>query len=158
MSPFLTELYEKLVDPYANDGTGLWQLTEDLQVYIKRLKRTETIPSGFVYDHASVPRVAGLYAAFGNRYHRPAVVHDYQCRMRRIKREKVDLIFLDLMRAQNADELAEMAARGVDDDEVADRKAALEGRALAMYAGVAIYTKSGLWKKDVDRPGFEPVA
>jgi hypothetical protein len=158
MSPFLSELCEKLVDPYANDGTGLRQLTEDFQVYIKRLKRTETIPRGFAYDRASVPRVPGIYAAFGCRYDRPALVHDYLCRMGRIKREKADLVFLDLMRAQNEDELAWMAAQGIDDDEIADRKAAIEGRALAMYAAVALFTRTGLWKTEVDQPGFEPVA
>jgi hypothetical protein len=157
MSPFLSELCEKLVDPYAKDGTGLWQLTEDFQVYIRRLKRTETVPRFFVHDHASVPITPVLYAAFGNRYHRPAVVHDYQCRMRRIKRETVDKIFLDLMRAQNDDEIALMREQGIDDDEIIDRKARLEGRALAMYAAVAAYTKTGLWKTEVDKPGFNPI-
>ena len=158
MSPFLTELHEKLVDPHANDGSGLWQLTEELRVYCKRLKKTIVLPVGFVHDHASVPRFPVVYALYGNRYHRPAAVHDFLCRMRLCRRETADLVFLDLMRAQNADEIAEMKERGIDDDEIAEHKATLESRAWAMYVAVAALTKTGLWKKDVGQPGFEPVA
>jgi hypothetical protein len=157
MSPFLSELHERLADPYANDGTGLWQLTQEFQVYCKRLKRTVVVPLGFVHDHASVPRVPGLYAAFGNRYHRPAVVHDWLCRDKKVKRETADKVFLDLMRAQNDEEIAMLREIGEDDDEIAARKAAVEGRAMAMYAAVALFTKSGLWKSDIDRPDFNPV-
>lgn len=36
-----------------------------------------TVPMGFETDFASVPRIGAVYALFGNRAHRAAVVHDY---------------------------------------------------------------------------------
>lgn len=157
MSQFLTELHERLVDPYAEDGTGLWQLTAEFRYYSALLKREVVVPVGFIHDHASVPRGPLIYAAFGNRYHRPAVIHDYLVRDRKVTRQKADKVFLEAMRLQNDEEIALLKDIGEDDDAIADRKAALEGRALAMFAAVAAYTKTGLWKKDFDKPGYEPV-
>lgn len=158
MSQFLSELCEKLVDPYANDGTGMWGLTEEFQYYSSSLKRTVVVPRGFVYDHASVPRIPLIYDQFGNRYHRPALVHDYLCREGHVKRNRADRVFLEAMRLQNAEELSEMHAQGVDEETIAERARALEGRAQLMFAGVVLYSKSGIWKRDVDQPGFEAVA
>ena len=104
------------------------------------------IPSGFVHDHASVPRVPGMYAVFGNRYHRPAVLHDYLCRYKVCPREMADTIFLEAMRSQNTEELKLMADNGAGDDEMTERHAQIEGRAQLMYAAVAAYTKSGAWR------------
>jgi hypothetical protein len=157
MSAFLTPLREELIDPYANDGTGLWRLVESFSVWSQRLKRNVEAPVGFTHDHASVPIVPLLYVSYGNRYHRPAVIHDLLCRERRVKRETVDLVFLDLMRAQNEEEVAFLRDQGVDEDEVLDRKTLLEIRAWEMYQGVRVYTKSGLWKGEVDKPDFEPI-
>jgi hypothetical protein len=153
VSQFLTQLREELVDPYANDGTGLWAPTEIFSYYSSRLKKRIDIPVGFVYDHASVPRLPLAYAVAGNRYHRPALIHDWLCRMRLCKRETADLVFLEAMMLQNREELAAMKAAGKDDEEMAARKAAIDGRAQLMYLAVAAYTKTGLWKSEVDAPG-----
>jgi hypothetical protein len=67
------------------------------------------------------------------------------------------LAFLELMRRQNADEIKAMIESGEDDETVEDRRNALEGRAYAMYAAVAMFTKTGLWKQDFDQPGYEPI-
>jgi len=55
---------------------------------------------------------------------------------------------------QNREELAAMKAVGKDDEEMAARKAAIDGRAQLMYLAVAAYTKTGLWKSEVDAPGY----
>lgn len=157
MSEFLSPLDERLIDPFANDGTGLWQLLAPFHYYSSRLKRRVEIPLGFTYDHASVPRVPGIYAMFGNRYHRPACIHDFLCRQGYVRRETADLVFLEAMRLQNKEEIEHLRESGEDDDAIMDRKIALEGRAKAMYAAVAFYTKTGMWKTDVDEPGFEPL-
>lgn len=157
MSTFLTHLDERLIDPWANDGTGYWQLLAPFHYYSSRLKKVVEVPLGFVYDHASVPRVPGIYAMFGNRYHRPACIHDFLCRQGYVRRETADLVFLEAMRLQNKEEIEHLRESGEDDDAIADRKVELEGRATAMYAAVALYTKSGLWKSDVHRKGFEPL-
>jgi hypothetical protein len=157
MSKFVTELHVKLFDPYANDGTGLWMLTAPFVYYSSLLRREVEAPFGFVHDFASVPRLPLMYSMAGNRYHRPAVIHDYLCRMRRVKRELVDRVFLEAMQLQNREETAWMKNAGIDNDEIATRKAGLEGRAQGMYLAVAGYTKSGLWKSEVDQPEFQPV-
>lgn len=151
MSQFITELVVRLVDPFAKDGNGLWQQAEEFQYYSSLLKRAVTVPKGFVHDFASVPRVPLIYGNFGNRYHRPAVVHDYLCREGYVKRSKVDKVFLEAMRLQNDEEIEMMRLAGEDDDEILERKAALEGRAQAMYAAVVLFTKVGAWKNPVNQ-------
>lgn len=157
MSEFRSQLVAVLVDPYYKDGTGLWNYREEFRYYSTLLKKEVCIPKGFATDFASVPIAPVTYLAFGNRYHMPAGIHDYLCRYRICKRGKADLVFLEAMRLQNAMEIQAMRDAGVDDDEIIDRKAALEGRAQMMFLGVAAYTKSGLWKTEVDQPGFEPI-
>lgn len=157
MSEFRTRLVEELVCPWCNDGTGQWQFVEELHYYSTRLRQLVVVPKGFSYDRASVPRMPVAYALFGGRYSRSAGVHDFLCRMRRVRRETADLVFLEAMRVENAEEIAALQFAGEDNDTIAERKSVLEGRALTMYAGVAAHTKTGLWKSDVDRPGFEPI-
>lgn len=136
-------LYETLADPFYGDGTGRWRLTKPLRYKCKLLKQTFIVPAGFEHDHASVPRTPLMFANFGNRYHRPAILHDYLCRYEAVPRDIADAIFLEAMRSQNADELRAMAAAGATDDELEERHAAIEGRAQMMYAAVALYSASG---------------
>lgn len=155
MSEFLTPLDLRLVCPWANDGTGQWQGLSVFRYRSTLLGQVVEIPFGQSSDLASVPKAPMLFLLFGGRYAAPAYIHDYLTRCRRFAREKCDRVFLEAMRLQNDMEIRSMKDAGIDDDEIADRKAALEGRATAMYAGVAAYTKSGQWKSDVDQPGFE---
>ncbi len=156
-SRFLSELVVRLHKPWANDGVGLWLQEEPLQFYSHRLKKTITAEYGFAHDFASVPRLPVIYSTFGNRYHRSAVIHDWLCRMRAVRREIADKVFLDAMRAENEEAVADMREAGIDDDEILDFKARAEGRAQAMYAAVVMYSKTGAWKKEFDRPGYEPI-
>lgn len=154
---FVSPLKVTLVVPYANDGVGQWQLTESFSYYSNLLKKLIVVPEGFSTDFASVPKGIVTWGLFGGRYARPAVVHDYLTRQRLCKREKADLVFLEAMRLENEIEIHTLKESGEDDDEIASRKAALEGRATAMYAAVALFTKTGLWKKDYDEPDYEPI-
>ena len=154
---FLSPLCVTLVTPHANDGIGQWQLLEPFSFYSVVLKKTVVVPVGFSTDFASVPKAILAWGLFGGRYARPAVVHDYLTRYRSCPREKADRVFLEAMRLENSLELTVLFESGEDDDEIADRKNALEGRVVAMYAAVALYTKTGLWKTEVDRSGYEPL-
>lgn len=145
MSKFLSNLRQVLSNPHANDGTGEWKLLSPLKYKSDLLQQTVVVYAGFTCDLASVPKIPGLYANFGNRYHRPAVVHDYLCRTKAVPRNIADKVFLEAMRAQNEEELGLLFG-----DEKADRAARLEGRAQAMYAAVVAYTLSGRWKDDYD--------
>jgi hypothetical protein len=136
MSQFLDDLHVVLTDPQANDGTGQWQLTRPIRYESNLLKQIVEVPLGFSTDFASVPRQSIIaWGLFGGRAIRPAVVHDYLVRYRRFAREKCDLVFLEAMHVD-----------GVP-----------EAKAHLMYSAVALFTASGLWKKEYDQPGYEPV-
>jgi hypothetical protein len=55
-------------------------------------------------------------------------------------RQKADHVFLEAMRTQNAAELAWMASKGADEEELTERNAGLEGQAQVMYAAVYAYS------------------
>lgn len=143
---FLSPLRVELVDPHYQDGTGLWRLVEPFLYRSGVLHRSITVPAGYLHDFASVPRLPFAYANFGNRYHRPAVVHDWLCEQTDLARGRADRVFAEAMRLQNEEEIAAMRAAGIDDDEVVDRRAALEGRCQLMHAAVVAFTKSGAWR------------
>ena len=119
----------RLFDPHANGGTGQWQLLAPL-VYESELGGRIEVPLGFSTDFASVPRLVVVYGLFGNRAHRPAVVHDYLVRQRLFRREKCDAIFLEAMLEEGVDMV----------------------RARLMHAAVAAFTATNLWQGDVDKP------
>jgi len=165
VNTFLTELYAKYVPPWLynhdewqpNSGTSCWELTDVFRFYSQTLHHPVEVPTGFRFDKATVPSLPFMYAEFGDRFLRAACGHDYLCRSRMVPRPTADLVFLELMRAEIAEELDAMRRAGADEDSIQDVSKRLEGRALLMYAAVSAYTTSGLWKTDVDKPGYEPV-
>lgn len=166
MSAFLTPLQCEYVPPWRyldnsgwheNDGTDRWQMTSPFEYYSSLLRRKVVCEVGFRFDKSSVPTLPALYAEFGGRYTRPAAVHDKLCREGYVGREKCDKVFLEAMQLENEEELADMVKSGASAEEVADYRVKLMSRARLMYLAVCLYTKSGLWKTEVSRPGFEPV-
>lgn len=136
MSEFRSKLQVELVDPKAHDHTGGWILLYELRYYSTLLKREVIVPVGTYTDFASVPRKSVLaFGLFGGRGMRAAVVHDFLVRMRRVAREKADLVFREAL--------------------ITDGLPII--KAEAMYAAVALYTATGLWKKDYDKAGYEPI-
>ena len=136
MSEFLDKLVVVLDDPKANSFTGQWQLIKPLRYESEIAGRVITVPFGFSTDFASVPRKAVIaWGLFGGRGMRPAVVHDYITRQREFNRDKCDSIFLEAMKVEGMP----------------------MSKALPMYLAVVAYTKSGLWKSEVDMPDFEPL-
>ena len=80
MSQFITELDVKLKDE------NIWVLEKPLAYYSSLLKSKNkqpqiVVPAGFECDLASVPRIPFIYAAWGGRVHREAVLHDYLYRI-----------------------------------------------------------------------------
>lgn len=124
-----SELHVRLTDPHANDGSGQWELLAPL-VYESDMGGRIEVPVGLSTDFASVPHLVVAYGLFGNRAHRPAVIHDYITRQRMFKREKCDAIFLEAMLVEGVDMV----------------------RARLMHAAVAAYTATGLWQGDADEP------
>ena len=141
MSEFRSPLRLELVCAWANDGRGKWEFTDDLRYYSDLLQMEVVVHKGFQYDQASVPRVFLVFTLYGGRYARSAGVHDLYCNNGAIPRDVADKVFLEAMRVENEEELAFYAAEGADEDEMNAHKARLEGKALAMYAGVLIGAK-----------------
>mgnify|MGYP002387857861 CR=1 FL=1 len=138
MSEFRSPLQIQLITPWANDGRGEWEFLSDLIYYSDLLQQEVVVFKGFRFDHASVPRLPLAFSLFGFRYSRSAGVHDLFCRYGAVPRDVADKVFLEAMRVENEEELAEHLANGADEDEMNAHKARLEGQALTMYAGVRI--------------------
>lgn len=138
MSKFLTRLELRLVCPWANEGRGEWEYISDLEYYSDLLKTKVIVYKGFRYDKASVPRLPLAFALYGERYSRSAGVHDLFCHNKAIPREVADKLFLEAMRVENEEELDDAKSRGLEEEEIKELSARLEGQALTMYAGVRV--------------------
>lgn len=88
---FLTPLNVTEID----DNT--WRLDVDFiaQIDSDRL----CVPTGFVTDFASVPRLPFAYMLFGDTAHRAAVLHDYLYSLGKCKREYADFVLMSAMQA-----------------------------------------------------------
>lgn len=73
MSAFRTPLDCREVDECG----GLWELLAPLVFTSGLLGRDITVPTGFVTDFASVPRLPVIYLAEGGKGNKAAVVHDW---------------------------------------------------------------------------------
>ena len=62
------------------EDSKVWILTSTL-VYESDLIGKVSVPIGFQTDLASVPRIPIIYAMWGDRAHREAVIHDYLFRI-----------------------------------------------------------------------------
>lgn len=94
MSAFRNELSarKKAFDGSA-DGRGTWKLVEPLEYQSDLLKRTLTVPAGFVTDFASVPRIPVAFLLTGNSAHEAAVVHDWLYSTHEVDRATADAVF-----------------------------------------------------------------
>lgn len=80
-------------------GSMILQLTAPFRYHSQRIGETITVPSGFISDGASVPRIFWtLFSPFGE-YFRAALVHDflYTGANRVYNRAESDRIFLEAM-------------------------------------------------------------
>lgn len=140
MTAFLTPLRVEELDDTSADGRGTWMLFAPLAYRSDLLGRTIIVPSGFITDFASTPRIPVLYELAGNLRHKAAVIHDYLYTTQEVPREVADAVLREAMAAIDARELqikAEGAGR--------IKRAALgvlawfyAVRRNAMYAGVRV--------------------
>lgn len=77
MSAFLSDLEVELVNDSDHEGRGSWRLLSPLQYQSDIAKSTIEVPTGFVTDFASVPRLPVTYALAGDTAHKAATLHDY---------------------------------------------------------------------------------
>lgn len=76
MGQFLTKLDVEQVTDVGEQGRGSWSVTEPL-VYLTDSGVKYTVPTGFVTDFASVPRLPIVFLFFGDRANESATLHDY---------------------------------------------------------------------------------
>ena len=97
-SGFTTNLHVLL-----KSGTdNVWIVDEPLKYYSELLGQLIVIPLWFETDFASVPRVPFAYAAWGDRAHREAVLHDYLYRIDSkpiVTYSQANNVFLEAMKA-----------------------------------------------------------
>jgi len=84
--------FSRLLHEYTADRK--WRLRDPLFYYHKT--GTIIVPTGFVTDMDSVPRIPLVYAAFKGRAVKAAVIHDYLY-SEQLGKEFADRIFLDAM-------------------------------------------------------------
>ena len=90
-------------------GTDEWRLLEPLryQTSVKGGNTEITVPSGFINDLASIPRLFQSIVPKVAKHRRAAVVHDYLYRERgslpyaKFTRKQADQIFLEAMKADD---------------------------------------------------------
>lgn len=87
---FLTPLQCELS---AGVDNGIWKLTNPLVYQSVVAQKVITVPTGFVTDFASVPRIAPLaYAMCGGTSEEASVVHDYLYTTHTTTREIADAV------------------------------------------------------------------
>lgn len=99
MAEFLTELCADL----KHDRDDAWILRSPL-IYSSDLVGRIEVPTLFQTDLASVPRVPIVYAMWGARAHREAVLHDYLFRIDAAPSASwwaANSVFLEAMDARN---------------------------------------------------------
>jgi len=92
MPKFITDLQAKIIDDATNEYRGLWQLLAPLVYKSDVAKRLIVVPSGFVSDFESCPRVPVAFYLFGAMADRAAVIHDYLYSTREVPRALADAV------------------------------------------------------------------
>jgi hypothetical protein len=95
VSAFLTDLDTRLVCEFDNTES----LLAPLEYYSDLLERKLVVPTGFVTDFASVPRVLGAYLLFGGKGRRASALHDMLYTSRIVDRETADLVLREALLA-----------------------------------------------------------
>jgi hypothetical protein len=94
---FFTQLNAVKIGTYQ--GRGLWKLFAPLVYSSAIAGQTISVPSGFVTDYASVPRIPGIWWVAGGCADEAAVVHDWIYNQQIVSRDLADKVFLEAMEA-----------------------------------------------------------
>lgn len=99
MSQFTKELYVKLI------SKKLWELTEGFEYHVGSYPSDEIIyvPTGFITDFASVPRLFWFILPPTGCYKAAALIHDYLYVTGRYSKLKSDFIFYEGMKVLNVE-------------------------------------------------------
>lgn len=101
MSKFLSRLDVELVSDTQDDGRSVWELKSPLLYQSSLLNVVFAVPSGFLTDFASVPRIPLVFDFFGDTCHEAATVHDYLYFTKAYDRPTADAVLLEAMKVTN---------------------------------------------------------
>lgn len=90
MAKFLSKLETELVDQQAAEGRGTWRITAPLLFQSDVAGQTITVPTDFITDYASVPRIPLVFDIFGDIASEAAVIHDYLYKTTILSRQTAD--------------------------------------------------------------------
>lgn len=94
VSRFITDLdVRKLGRDASADRRGTWRLLQPLVYHSDVLRRTLTVPDGFITDFASVPRLPVAFLLTAEAGHEAAVVHDFLYTTHEVERRVADAVF-----------------------------------------------------------------
>lgn len=77
MSKFLSNLLAEQISDTANEGRGEWMLIAPLIYKSDLTNDVYIVPSGFMTDFASVPRLPIAFLLCGDTASKPAALHDW---------------------------------------------------------------------------------
>ncbi len=98
MSHFVTDLdVRKHTHDTSADKRGTWTLLAPLVYVSDVLGRMVTVPSGFVTDFASVPRLPVAYLLAGDSGHEAAVLHDWAYTSHFCTKAEADAMFREAL-------------------------------------------------------------
>ncbi len=95
------KFWTRLEVEFLDDDTA--ELKTELTYQSKRLDAIVSVPTGFVTDFASVPRLPITFALTGGKARQAAVIHDFLYQTHKvggnlIRRRDADLTFLEAMK------------------------------------------------------------
>lgn len=100
---FLSPLMSKEVSENANSGRGLFDLLAPLGFFSCRFMRAFWAPTGTRTDFSSIPRLPFIWLALGDRYRKPAAVHDHLYDSHEVPRWEADALLLEMCTVVDAD-------------------------------------------------------
>lgn len=93
VAKFLTRLRVEELEDASADGRGTWQLLTTLAYKSDVADTVFIVPTGFITDFASVPRIPIAYMLTGGTAHAAAVVHDFLYTTHEVTRAMADAVF-----------------------------------------------------------------
>jgi Protein of unknown function (DUF1353) len=111
MSGFTSKLVAEQVEDVSQEGRGTWKLLYPLTYESDLLNDTLIVPTGFVTDFASVPRIPIIFDLLGDRGNLAATLHDWLYTLPHPinDRKKVDDILKEALIAQGVNRFAAWA-------------------------------------------------
>jgi len=95
MSRFITDLQVKELSEASFSERGSWELLSPLVYESDVAKTIICVPKGFKTDFASIPRLPFVFWILGDRYRKPAVIHDYLYGTHELTREEADGVLFE---------------------------------------------------------------